>query len=75
MTPLASDHVSFMVADMATVVSRQKTKPRAKGRTSPPKTAYQLVKDPATGLVITQGPSDVPLVTSEQVKALLANFP
>lgn len=75
LTPLASGRASFMVAGMATVSSRQKTKPRGKGRKSPSKAAYQLVKDPATGLVITQGPSDVPLVTSEQVKALLANFP
>ena len=64
-----------MVAGMATVLSRKKTKPRAKGRKSPSKAAYQLVKDPSTGLVVTQGPSDVPMVTAEQVKVLLANFP
>lgn len=74
-TPLASNRASFIVTGMATVVSRQKAKPRGKGRKSPSKAAYQLVKDPASGLVVTQGPSDVPLVTAEQVKALLANFP
>ena len=34
-----------------------------------------LVKSKLTGLVVTQGPRGAPLVTSEQVRALLADFP
>lgn len=60
---------------MTPVVSGQKAKSRGKERKSPSKSAYQLVKDPATGLVLTKGPTDVPMVTAEQVKVLLVNFP
>ena len=39
--------------------------------TSPSK----IVRDPKSGLVITQAPSDHPQITSEQVHAALADFP
>jgi AbrB family looped-hinge helix DNA binding protein len=35
----------------------------------------RIIIDKATGLAITHGPADAPKVTSEQVKALLADFP
>ena len=34
-----------------------------------------FVKSKLTGLVVTQGPRGAPVVTSEQVRALLADFP
>ena len=34
-----------------------------------------FVKSKLTGLVVTQGPQGAPMVTSEQVRALLADFP
>jgi AbrB family looped-hinge helix DNA binding protein len=33
------------------------------------------VKSKLTGLVVTQGPQGAPVVTNEQVRALLADFP
>ena len=33
------------------------------------------VRDPATGLMVTQGPPGGPVVTSERVRAILAEFP
>lgn len=35
----------------------------------------RLVRDAATRLIITQGPPGGPVVTSEQVRAALADFP
>ena len=35
----------------------------------------RLVKDPVTGLTITESPVGFPLVTTEQVRAALADFP
>ena len=35
----------------------------------------RLVRDEATGLVVTEAPPDSMVVTSEQVKALLSDFP
>lgn len=35
----------------------------------------RFVKSKLTGLVVTQGPQGAPVVTSEQVRALLADFP
>ena len=35
----------------------------------------RLVRDPATGLTITQGPANGPTVTSDHVRAILADFP
>lgn len=35
----------------------------------------RIVIDRATGLAITHGPADAPKVSSEQIKALLADFP
>jgi len=35
----------------------------------------RIVRDIATGLMITRGPSNGPSVTSEQVRAALADFP
>ena len=35
----------------------------------------RFVRSKLTGLVITQGPEGAPMVTSEQVHALLADFP
>jgi AbrB family looped-hinge helix DNA binding protein len=34
-----------------------------------------FVRSKLTGMVVTQGPKGAPLVTSEQVRALLADFP
>ena len=34
-----------------------------------------FVRSKLTGLVVTQGPQGAPVVTSEQVRALLADFP
>lgn len=39
------------------------------------KARSRLTKDKSTGLVVTQGPAGAPLVTNEQVRALLADFP
>ena len=35
----------------------------------------RFVKSKRTGLVVTKGPQGAPVVTSEQVRALLADFP
>ena len=35
----------------------------------------KLVRDPSTGLTITMGPANSPKVTSEDVRAILADFP
>ena len=35
----------------------------------------RLVRDPVTGLTITEGPAGFPPVTSEQVRAALAEYP
>ena len=35
----------------------------------------RFVKSELTGLLVTQGPHGAPVVTSEQVRALLADFP
>jgi AbrB family looped-hinge helix DNA binding protein len=35
----------------------------------------RFIKSRLTGLVVTQGPKGAPVVTSEQVRALLADFP
>jgi AbrB family looped-hinge helix DNA binding protein len=34
-----------------------------------------FVKSKLTGMVVTQGPKGAPMVTSEQVRAILADFP
>ncbi len=55
-----------------------KTKSVRKGvskRVRKPASGYKLVRDPVTGLTITQGPARAPKVSSEQIKNLLANFP
>jgi AbrB family looped-hinge helix DNA binding protein len=40
-----------------------------------PASRNRIILDKATGLFITHGPSGAPKVTSEQIKALLADFP
>jgi AbrB family looped-hinge helix DNA binding protein len=42
---------------------------------NPQRGTPQLVRDRLTGLIVTQGPVDGPTVTSEQVRAALADFP
>lgn len=37
--------------------------------------ASKLVKSKLTGMVVTQGPKGAPMVTDEQVRALLTDFP
>lgn len=41
----------------------------------PRRAKSRLVKSKLTGLMVTQGAADAPLVTSEQVRALLSDFP
>jgi hypothetical protein len=36
---------------------------------------YRIVEDPVTGLPVMEAPPGRPAVTSEQVRALLADFP
>jgi hypothetical protein len=36
---------------------------------------YRITKDPLTGLPVMEAPAGTGMVTSEQVKALLADFP
>ncbi len=40
-----------------------------------PRGRPSFVKSKLTGLVVTQGPQGAPVVTSEQIRALLADFP
>lgn len=35
----------------------------------------RLVRSKLTGLIVTQGPKGAPMVTDEQVRAILADFP
>jgi AbrB family looped-hinge helix DNA binding protein len=35
----------------------------------------RLVRSKLTGLIVTQGPKGAPVVTTEQVRAILADFP
>jgi AbrB family looped-hinge helix DNA binding protein len=35
----------------------------------------RLVRSKLTGLIVTQGPKGAPMVTNEQVRAILADFP
>jgi AbrB family looped-hinge helix DNA binding protein len=39
------------------------------------RTRSRLIRSKLTGMVVTQGSRGAPLVTSEQVRALLADFP
>jgi AbrB family looped-hinge helix DNA binding protein len=41
----------------------------------PPMAKPKLIRDPSTGLTITKGPTNGPTVTSEDVRAVLADFP
>ncbi len=36
---------------------------------------YRIVKDPVSGLPVMQAPTGMPPVSSEQIRALLADFP
>jgi AbrB family looped-hinge helix DNA binding protein len=42
---------------------------------TPPLARPRLVKDSATGLILTKGPEGGPTVTSHDVRAILADFP
>jgi len=42
---------------------------------SPPPGRSRLVRDPSTGLMITRGPANGAIITSEDVRAILADFP
>ena len=42
---------------------------------SPRPGRLRLIREPATGLTITQGPANGPKVTSDHVRALRAGFP
>jgi AbrB family looped-hinge helix DNA binding protein len=37
--------------------------------------APRLVRDPLTGIMVTQGPQGTPPVTSERIRELLSDFP
>jgi AbrB family looped-hinge helix DNA binding protein len=41
----------------------------------PGRARSRLVRDKRTGLIVTQAPKGAPVVTGEQVRALLADFP
>jgi AbrB family looped-hinge helix DNA binding protein len=40
-----------------------------------PRAAPRFVKDKLTGMIVVKSPPGTPMVTSEQVRALLADFP
>jgi AbrB family looped-hinge helix DNA binding protein len=42
---------------------------------TPPMAKPKLIRDSSTGLTITRGPTNGPTVTSEDVRAILADFP
>jgi bifunctional DNA-binding transcriptional regulator/antitoxin component of YhaV-PrlF toxin-antitoxin module len=42
---------------------------------TPPIGKPKLIRDPSTGLTITKGPANGPTVTSEDVRAMLVDFP
>ena len=48
------------------IVLTPKTRPQGRPR---------LVRDQATGLMITKGPANGPTVTSDEVRTILADFP
>lgn len=42
---------------------------------TPPPGRPRLVRDASTGLTVTQGPADRPVVSNQDVRAILADFP
>lgn len=57
------------------LLAEASTKPVVRAKRTPKAGRSQFVRSKITGMIVSTGPKGAPRVTSEQVRALLADFP